>query len=149
MSKKHWKRVKLFYANVLYCHVHKTTRQYTALYTTYSHVLDSRIKAVAANWCLIVRTWGGGGVRLQLWLSAQCWANGINIWPNAVGISNRPLGIQKFVWVNTEFIEVLIKKKNLNQKILKTIKHDLWIHFFIRWLKNKIYVIPQSSFQIK
>ena len=41
-----------------YCHVNKTSQQYTALYTTYFHVLDDEIKAIAANWCLIVRTWG-------------------------------------------------------------------------------------------
>ena len=34
------------------------SQQDTALYTTYSHVLDGEIKAIAANWCLIVRTWG-------------------------------------------------------------------------------------------
>ena len=41
-----------------HCHVNKTSQQYTAPYTTYSHVLDGKIKVIAANWCLIVRTWG-------------------------------------------------------------------------------------------
>ena len=34
--------------------------------TTYSHVLDGEIKAIAANWCLIVRTWGIQKVCLRL-----------------------------------------------------------------------------------
>ena len=33
--------------------VNKTSQQYTGLYTTYSHVLDGEIKAIAANWPLI------------------------------------------------------------------------------------------------
>ena len=37
----------------IYCHVNKTSQQYTGLYTTYSHVLDGEIKAIAANWPLI------------------------------------------------------------------------------------------------
>ena len=44
---KHRKRVK-----------YKTSQKYRALYTTYSHVLDGEIKAIAANWCLVDRTWG-------------------------------------------------------------------------------------------
>ena len=43
---------------IVYCHVNKTNQQYTTLYTTYSHVLDGKIKAITANWCLIVRTSG-------------------------------------------------------------------------------------------
>ena len=31
----------------------KQNKQYTALHTTYSHVLAEEIKAIAANWCLI------------------------------------------------------------------------------------------------
>ena len=34
----------------------ETSQQYTALYTTYSHVLDGKIKIITTNWCLIVRT---------------------------------------------------------------------------------------------
>ena len=45
----------IFSGRILPCK--KTSQQYTALYTTYSHVLDEQIKANAANWCLIVRTW--------------------------------------------------------------------------------------------
>ena len=56
---KHRKRVKWLYFQVVYCHVNKTSQQYTTLYTTYSHVLEGKIKAIAANWCLIVRTQGG------------------------------------------------------------------------------------------
>ena len=41
------------YFQVVYCHVNKTSQQYTGLYTTYSHVLDGEIKAIAANWPLI------------------------------------------------------------------------------------------------
>ena len=31
-------------------------RKYSALYITYSHVSDGMIRAVTANWCLIVMT---------------------------------------------------------------------------------------------
>ena len=41
---------------VVYCHVNKTSQQYSALQITYSHASDGKIKPVAANWCLIVRT---------------------------------------------------------------------------------------------
>ena len=33
--------------------INKTSQQYAALHTTYSHVLAEEIKAIAANWCLI------------------------------------------------------------------------------------------------
>ena len=48
----------IFPGRILPCN---TSQQYTAPYTTYSHVLDGEIKAIAANWCrpIIVRTWGG------------------------------------------------------------------------------------------
>ena len=38
-------------------HVNKTDQRYSALSITYSHVSDGKIKPVAANWCLIVRTY--------------------------------------------------------------------------------------------
>ena len=41
------------YLQVVYCHVNKTSQQYTELYTTYSHVLDGEFKAIAANLPLI------------------------------------------------------------------------------------------------
>ena len=34
-------------------------QQYTALYTTYSHVLDGEIKAIAANWLSYSQNIGG------------------------------------------------------------------------------------------
>ena len=52
--------------------------------------------------------WGGGGGPLQHRLSAQRWADGINMWPNAVGTFKRPLAgayvYKKFVWVFIEFV---------------------------------------------
>ena len=52
------KRVKWLYFQVVYCHVNKTSQQYTALYTTFSYALDGEIRVIAAKWCLVVRTWG-------------------------------------------------------------------------------------------
>ena len=64
--------------------------------------------------------WGGGGGPLQHRLSAQRWADGINVWPNAVGTFKRPLAgvwvYKKFVWV---IIEMLIKNILKNLKTLK------------------------------
>ena len=56
------KKSEIVISQIVYCHVNKTSQQYTALHTIYSHVLDDQIKAIAANWCLIVRT---GGTHLQ------------------------------------------------------------------------------------
>ena len=50
--------MKNCYLQVVYCHVNKTSQQYTALYTTYSHVLDGEIKAIAAN-CVSWSVHGG------------------------------------------------------------------------------------------
>ena len=50
------KKCVLHLDQVVYCHVNKTSQQYSALYITYSHVSDGKIRAFAANWCLIVRT---------------------------------------------------------------------------------------------
>ena len=50
------KKSEIVVFQVVYCHVNKTSKQYSALYITYSHVSDGKIRAVAANWCLIVRT---------------------------------------------------------------------------------------------
>ena len=48
-SKNNIKAPKTSDFQVLYCHVNKTSQQYTALYTKYSHVLDGEIKAIVAN----------------------------------------------------------------------------------------------------
>ena len=92
-------------------HVNKS-QQCTSLYTTYSHVLDGDIKAIAANWCLIVRTWGDTPATLIV-----C----IKMWPNALGTFNRPLAsvkvYKKFVWVLSGIIEMSIKNIFLNLKI--------------------------------
>ena len=119
----------------IYFHVNKTSQQYIALYTTYSHVLDGEIKAIATNWCLIVSTWG---IHLQHWLSAQRWADGINMWANAVGTFNPPLAsvqaYKKFVWVLSRFIQMLIKSKNSEKNKIMN-----WgIHYFVTKLKTKI-----------
>ena len=45
-SKNNFKAPKK--SEIVYCHVNKTSQQYTSLYTTYSHVLDDQIKAIAA-----------------------------------------------------------------------------------------------------
>ena len=68
---------------------------------------------------------GWGGAHLQHWLSAQCWTDGINIWPNVVGTFNRLSGIQKvcsgFRWIHRN-----VDKKYSKLKMVKKINHDLW-----------------------
>ena len=78
--------IVVFPGRILPCKQNKS-----AIFCTYSHVSGGKIKAVAANWCLIVRT---RGMHLQHWLSTQRWADAIRMWPNAVRTFNRPSGIQ-------------------------------------------------------
>ena len=90
-------------------------------------------------------------IHLQYWLSAQRWADGINMWPNAVGTFNRPLAsvwvYRKFVWVLSGFIEMLIKNILKNLKTEKN-KIMIWgIRYFITKIKTKIDVIPRSCFK--
>ena len=47
--------IVVFPGRILPCKQNKSAI-YLALYITYSHVSDGNIRAVAANWCLIVRT---------------------------------------------------------------------------------------------
>ena len=66
--------------------------------------------------------------------AAQRWADGINMWPNAVGTFKRPLAgvyvYKKFVWVFNGFIKMLIKNIFLNIKI--KLNHDQWdaLHYY-------------------
>ena len=45
-------------------------------------------------WCVKVRNWGGGRIPLQHLMSAERWANSINMWPNAVLTFNHHSGVQ-------------------------------------------------------
>ena len=84
-------------------HVNKTSQQYTALYITYSHVLDHQIKAIAANWCLIVRTWGDTPATLIVCPTldrrhqheAQCCRNIQPSFSKCLGIQNVCLGFKR------------------------------------------------------
>ena len=76
-------------------------------------------------------------IHLQQLLSAQRWADGINMWPSAVGTFNRPSAsvevYKKIVWVLSSFIEMLIKNIFLNLKTLKKKKNydlgDTLLHY--------------------
>ena len=76
----------IFLGRLLPCK--QKSQQYTALYTTYSHVLDGEIKAIAANWCLIVRTWGDTPAAL---IVCPTLGRRHQHLANAVGTFNRPL----------------------------------------------------------
>ena len=96
---KHRKRVKK-----LYCHVNKTSQQYTALYTTFSHALDGEIRTIAANWCLVVRTWGDTPATLIVCPTlgrrhqhvAQCCRNIQPSFGKCLGIQKVCLGFKRF-----------------------------------------------------
>ena len=47
--------IVVFPGRILPCKQNNSA-EYSALYITYSHVSDGKIRAVAANWCLIVKT---------------------------------------------------------------------------------------------
>ena len=65
-------------------------------------------------------------IHLQHLLSAQRWADGINMWPSAVGTFNRPSACvyvyKKFVWVLSGFMGILIRNIYKNLRTLKKIK---------------------------
>ena len=112
--------------HVVYCHVNKTSQQYTALYTSYSHVLDDEIKAIAANRPLIgVRTWGDTPETLIVCPTlgrrhqhvAQCCRN---TQPSLASV----YVYKKSVWVLNRFIEMLIDRylpMNSADKVLREI----------------------------
>ena len=59
------------------------------------------------NWCLEVRAWG---IRMQNRLYAQRWANGINMWPNAVLTFSHSFGVQIVCLGIFGLLAILIKK---------------------------------------
>ena len=127
----------------------KTTQRYTALYTTYSHVLDGEIRAIAANVCLIVRTRGDTTATLIVCPKlgrrhqqvAQCCRNIQSSFSKCLGIQKVCLGFKRF-------------HKNIDKKYFFKSKNSqknrimIWgIHYFITKLKTKIDVIPRSCFK--
>ena len=125
------------------------SKQYTALYTTYSHVLDDQIKAIAANWCLIVRTWGDKPATLIVCPTlgrrhhhvTQCCKNIQPSFSKCLGIQNVCLGFKRIHWNFDK--KYFFKSKNSEKN-----KIMIWgIHYFITELKTKIDVIPRSSFK--
>ena len=59
-------------------------------------------------------------------MSAQRWADGIDMWPNAVGTFKRPLAgvyvYKKFVWVTVGFKKMWIQNIFKNLETLQRIK---------------------------
>ena len=99
---------------------------YTALYTTYSHVLDGEIKAIAANWCLIVRTWGNTPAALIVWPTLGRWHQHVaqccrNIHPSF----RKCLGIQK-VCLGFKRIHRNIDKKYIFENLKNLKINKLW-----------------------
>ena len=94
----------VIYFQVVYCHVKKTSQHYTALYTTFSHALDGEIRAIAANWCLVVRTWGDTPATLIVCQTlgrrhqhvAQCCRNIQPSFSKCLGIQKVCLGFKRF-----------------------------------------------------
>ena len=123
------------YFQVVYCHVNKTSWQYTALYTSYSYVLDGEIKAITANLCLMVRTCGDTPAALIVCQTpsgrhqhvAQCCRNTLPSFSMCLCKQKVCLGLNK--------------SKNSEKKVM------IWgIHYFITKIKTKIDVIPRSRF---
>ena len=136
----------MLYFQVVYCHVNKTSQQYLALYITYSHVSDGKIKAVAANWCLVVRTREDTPAALIVYPTlgrchqhvAQCCEN----------IRSSFRYTKKFVWVTSACIEMLITNICKHIQILKKNKNMIrGIHYFSTEIKKKIDVIPRSCYK--
>ena len=100
-TQKKKSEIVIFPGRILPCK--QASQQYTALvYTTYSHVLDGEINAIAANWCFIVRTWG---IQLQLIVCptlgrrhqhvAQCCRNIQPSFSKCLGIQKVCLGFRR------------------------------------------------------
>ena len=68
--------------------------QQSAVYNTLCHKFP-RLKqwGQSIQDCMVS---GHGGIRLQHRLSAQRLADGINMWPNAVGTFNRPSAVFRY-----------------------------------------------------
>ena len=121
--------MKWLYFQVVYCHVNKTSQQYTALYTTFSHALDDEIRVIAANWCLVVRTWGDTSATLIVCPTlgrrhqhvAQCCRNIQPSFSKCLGTHKVCLGFKRF-------------HKNVDIKYFKKFK------FFKNSEKNKIMI---------
>ena len=93
--------------------------QHTTIWTSNTYHIVTSI-AAALNCC------GNGlirGVTPQPRMSAQRWADGINMWPNVVGTFKRPsagvLVYKKFVWITVGCITMWVKNIFLNLKTLK------------------------------
>ena len=90
------------------------------------------------NWCLKVRACR---IRLQHQLSAQRWADGINMWPNAVLTFNHYFGVQIVYW---GFIWILKHDKNVFFKSEILTKIKTWSYGYT----TKIDVISHSTYNI-
>ena len=109
--------IVIFLGRILLCKQKKT------LHPTYSHVLDDQIKAIAANWCGLVRTWGDTPAKLIVCPTlgrrhqhvSQCCRSIQPFFSKCLGIQNVCLGFMR-IQRNVD------KKKNLNLKFLKKIK---------------------------
>ena len=117
----------------VYCHVNKTSQQYTALYTTFSHALDGEIRATL----IVCPTLG----RRHQYV-AQCCRNIQPSFSKCLGLQKVCLGFKRF-HKNID-IKYFFKFKNSEKN-----KIMIWgIHYFITKLKTKIYVIPRSCFNL-
>ena len=131
---------------MVYCHVNKTSQQYTAVYTTYSHVLDGKIKAIAANWCLIVRTWGGDtpATLIVCPTLGRQHQHAAQWYRNIQTYVSKCLGIQK--------VCLVFKRLHRNiLKIRKTEKNKIMIcgiHYFIIKLKRKMMSFQAAALSV-
>ena len=92
------------------------------------------------------------GVPPQHRWSAQRWADGISLWPNAVLALNRPLGqYTQCLGYSRILINIVIYIKKCFWKSENSKKNEIItseIHNFITKLKKKIDVITMSRFKL-
>ena len=148
-SKNNFKALKkseivIFPGCILPCKQNKSAI-YTALFTTYSHVLDSKIKAITANWCLLVRTWGDTPATLIVCPThhhvAQCCRN---IQPSF----SKYLDIQKVCLGFKRLHRNVDKKYFFKSKKSEKKNHDLGYTLLHYKTKNENDVIPRSCFNL-
>ena len=123
----------------------------SAIYSTLHHIFprsNGGIRAIAVNWCLVVRTWGDTPATLIVCSTlgrrhqhvAQCCRNIQPSFSKCLDIQKGCLGFKRFY----RNVDIKYFKKSKNSEKNKIM---IWgIHFFITKRKTKIDVIRRCCF---
>ena len=128
--------IVIFLGRILPCKQNKSAIDST----TFSNALDGEIRAIAANWCLVVRTWGDRPATLIVCPMlgrrhqhvAQCCRSIQSSFSKCLGVRKVCLGFKRFHG-NVDIKYFLQSRNSEKNKIM------IWgIHYFITKLKKKL-----------